>query len=162
MLRWLRAFLLIGLLPGVVGCDHGSKHLACQWLAGHRVVDVVPGVLDLRLAPNRDTAFSLLGGHLEDPARRYVILAMTGLVLIGAIAAAIARWRAAPTLERIAFLVLIGGATGNFAERLGRGYVVDFIHLAHWPVFNVADVAIVVGVGLLVVAGRRPREPAPG
>ena len=146
--------MMVALLPGVVGCDHGSKHLARQWLGGRRVVDVVPGVLDLRLTQNRDTAFSLLGDLVADPTRRYLILVVTGLVLVGAIALALSRWRAATQLERIAFLVLVGGALGNFGERVGRGYVVDFIHLQHWPVFNVADVAILVGVGLLLVAGR--------
>jgi Signal peptidase (SPase) II len=42
------------------------------------------------------------------------------------------------------------GALGNYLDRVFRGYVVDFIHVPHWPVFNVADIAVSVGIGLLV------------
>jgi signal peptidase II len=155
MARWLRVALLLLLSPGIVGCDHGTKHLAEQWLTGRRMVDVIPGVLDLRLTPNHDTAFSLLGSHLADPARRILILALVGAIILGTLVLAARRWQQASTLERVAFLTLLGGAFGNFWERLLRGYVVDFIHLAYWPVFNVADLAICVGAGLLLLASRR-------
>jgi signal peptidase II len=53
--------------------------------------------------------------------------------------------------------MVVGGAIGNVADRLLRGYVVDFIHLHRWPVFNVADIAVTVGAILLGVAmTRRP------
>ena len=54
-------------------------------------------------------------------------------------------------LERIGFCVLIGGAIGNYIDRIARGYVVDFIDFIIWPVFNIADIAVVVGVGLIIV-----------
>jgi signal peptidase II len=54
---------------------------------------------------------------------------------------------------RAGLLLVLAGAIGNYADRLWRGYVVDFIHVPHWPVFNVADVLIVVG-GALVLSGR--------
>jgi signal peptidase II len=47
---------------------------------------------------------------------------------------------------------VLGGATGNLLDRLARGGVVDFVDLRVWPVFNVADAAIVTGVGLLLLA----------
>ena len=52
-------------------------------------------------------------------------------------------------LEPLAYTLILAGALGNVADRVVRGYVVDFIHLHHWPIFNVADVAIVVGAALL-------------
>jgi signal peptidase II len=48
-----------------------------------------------------------------------------------------------------------GGAPGNLVDRVARGYVVDFVHVEHWPVFNMADVFLVVGAALLVVASMR-------
>jgi signal peptidase II len=52
------------------------------------------------------------------------------------------------------------GAFGNAADRLVRGYVIDFIEIHRWPIFNVADIAIVAGVALLALAQlRRRREP---
>ena len=55
-------------------------------------------------------------------------------------------------LEKIGFCVLIGGAIGNYIDRVFRGYVVDFIDFVIWPVFNVADIAVVVGVGLIILS----------
>jgi signal peptidase II len=56
---------------------------------------------------------------------------------------------------RSALLLLAAGAFGNGLDRLFRGHVVDFIHLTHWPVFNVADVYITVG-GILLLLKLRP------
>lgn len=53
---------------------------------------------------------------------------------------------------RIAFGLQLGGALGNLADRLRLGYVVDFIDLRWWPVFNLADSAIVVGVAMVIVS----------
>ena len=68
-------------------------------------------------------------------------------------------------LVRLALGLQLGGAAGNLVDRLRLGHVVDFIHLHFWPVFNVADSAIVVGVILLSFTllreGKEPVRPAP-
>jgi len=55
-------------------------------------------------------------------------------------------------LEKVGFCTLIGGAIGNYTDRIVRGYVVDFIDFIIWPVFNIADIAVVVGVGLVILS----------
>ncbi len=55
---------------------------------------------------------------------------------------------------------MVAGAIGNVADRILCGYVVDFIHLSHWPVFNVADACVVVGLIALGLSRSRAR-PAP-
>ena len=50
---------------------------------------------------------------------------------------------------------------GNLVDRAFRGYVVDFVHVRYWPVFNVADAYLVVGIGLLLVFHRRFAAPPP-
>lgn len=54
-------------------------------------------------------------------------------------------------LLRAALVLQLGGATGNLIDRVRLGYVIDFFDLRVWPVFNVADIAIVFGVGLLIL-----------
>jgi signal peptidase II len=151
---WIGFFLL---MTFVVGCDHGTKHLAASHLS--QPVEVVNGVLDLRLAHNTDTAFSLLGSVLDPGARRIVITLVAGVVTALAIGFALARWKKLVSVERLAAALVVGGAIGNFSDRLLRGHVIDFIHVEHWPVFNVADIAISLGVVALMVP-TRARSPS--
>ena len=60
---------------------------------------------------------------------------------------------------RVGLALVLAGALGNYADRLLRGYVVDFIHVTHWPVFNIADVLLTVGGALVLLQGLR-RQPA--
>ncbi|WP_376094006.1 signal peptidase II [Roseomonas sp. CCTCC AB2023176] len=68
--------------------------------------------------------------------------------------------------EALALGLVIGGAAGNILDRVRHGAVADFLDALydgwHWPTFNVADIAIVCGVGLLLVAGFRPRRAVAG
>jgi signal peptidase II len=154
---------LVGLAALLVGCDHASKHVATAVLGVRGPVDLVPGVLDLQYAENHDTAFSLLRG-ITSPAKGPFLLAFT---LLATVMVAVAWWRrrGASGSEQLGWALVLSGAVGNVVDRIARGYVVDFIHVAHWPVFNVADIAITVGAAwLALVAIRRRRAPdeAPG
>ena len=117
--------------------------------------------LDLHYAENRDTAFSLL--HTLAFPGKGVILAAVALIGLAAVAFAWWRRRRASTAEQAAYALLVAGAIGNALDRVRMGYVVDFIEIHRWPIFNVADVAIVAGALLLafVVLRRSGREGAP-
>jgi signal peptidase II len=84
---------------------------------------------------------------------------------IGGVILAWWRRRRASTVEQTAYALIVAGAFGNALDRAFRGYVVDFIEIRHWPVFNVADVAIVAGAVLLAITmlrrGRQGGEAAP-
>jgi signal peptidase II len=153
-------FFVFALL--LVGCDHATKHWAVSALRGSPPVELVSGALHLRYAENTDVAFSLLRRVPE--AVRYPVIVAFGLTATVAVVVIWLARRQATRIEQLAFALLIGGAVGNLADRLLRGHVVDFIHLRHWPVFNVADVAIVAGGALLAWAAwrHRARAPAPG
>lgn len=147
--RLVRGALVALPLVLLVGCDHGTKLLAKTALEPDaRRLTLVPGLLDLRYAENRDTAFSLLRRlHLQPSMALLSVSALLTLALIASL------WwtrRHAPRSEQAAYALLVGGALGNIIDRLVRGYVVDFIHLHYWPVFNVADIAIVAGALLLL------------
>ena len=53
---------------------------------------------------------------------------------------------------KLALLLVTAGAVGNYLDRILRGYVVDFMHVEHWPVFNVADIYVTLGVALLAIS----------
>ena len=156
MVRRASRFVLFVLLLGMVGCDHATKMGAKAALEGRGPLEVVSGVLDLRYAENRDTAFSLFE-RVHFAQKGHVLLAL-GVVAMIAIGALWWRRRHGSAVEQAGFALVVAGAIGNVADRFARGYVVDFIHLAHWPVFNVADALVCVGTGLLVLAHLRQRK----
>jgi signal peptidase II len=135
---------------GLVACDQTSKALAVHALAGGKVIPVVPGLFDLRLAHNTGAAFSMMAGL------SVVAMAIVQLAIVGVASAFWWRMRGQGARAHVAFGVLIAGALANVVDRIARGAVVDFMHLRHWPIFNVADIAIVVGAIGLALAARRP------
>ncbi len=147
--RASQLFLLL-FTVAMVGCDHATKVSAKSALEGRSPLDLLSGVLDLRYTENHDTAFSVLD-RLHFPGKAAVIT-LLGAVALAAIAFAWWRRRSAPGIEQAGFALVVAGALGNVSDRLVRGYVVDFIHVAHWPVFNVADAAIVAGAFTLLLA----------
>jgi len=162
---------IVLLTLSLFGCDHATKIAAEANLSHGRAVSVVSGVLELRYAPNPDTAFSLLRnlGFARSPG---LLLAASGIAMLGIVAMWIASRKRASRAQHIGFALVLAGALGNVVDRAVRGYVVDFIHLTWWPVFNVADIAVVAGMillGLAALTARRdgappaslPRHPAP-
>jgi len=147
------ALLFVVLAFGLVGCDHASKLAAKTHLEGQPSVEIAPGWFSLRYVENRDVGFSLL--REVPPAIRLPLIIVLGLATIGALlwhwrrTSAAATW---PRTSHVAHALLLAGAVGNLSDRLLRGYVVDFLHVQHWPVFNLADIFIVAGVALLALA----------
>jgi signal peptidase II len=138
----------------LVGCDHATKLAAATALRG-KTVALVPGVLDLTYTENHDVAFSLL----RDAVFPHKSIVLICLAMVGSIFVAIMwmrRRNVASRFEHIGWSLTLAGALGNMVDRVIRGYVIDFIHLQHWPVFNVADIVVVLGVIALVLARKTP------
>lgn len=132
-----------------------SKLLAVAHLTDRAPVVVIPKVLDLQLTRNPGAAFGVAGSAT-------VIFTVVAAAVVIFIVATARRLRSRSWA--IALGLLLGGALGNLGDRLFRdpgplrGHVVDWIHLTHWPIFNIADSSIVVGGFLAVVLsvlGRR-------
>ena len=113
---------------------------------------LIPHALHLTYVRNRGAAFGLLQGRQS----LFIILA---LGIIAWLVRELAFRPSASRAVRWGCALVLGGAAGNLLDRLRFGYVVDFIDLRVWPVFNVGDSAITIGVTLLILhsvfAGRR-------
>lgn len=156
----LRLRVAIALLTlSLFGCDHATKIAAEASLSNGRAIGVVSGVLELRYAPNPDTAFSLLRTFGIDRAPN-VLLAASALALVAVVAMWIASRKRASRAQHVGFALVLAGALGNVVDRAMRGYVVDFIHLTRWPIFNVADIAVVAGAILLALCALFPARSA--
>jgi signal peptidase II len=136
--------------------DRLTKLWAERSLAGRPSVTVIPGVLQFNYTTNSGGAFGL------GQSASWVFAAATIVVAAAIVVFSFRLWHG-PTA--VALGLILGGAFGNLTDRAARGdgvlsgRVVDFIDFHVWPVFNLADSAIVIGALLLAVAGiRRERE----
>ena len=131
--------------------DYFSKLWALETLGNGVVMRLTPW-MDFKLAFNKGAAFSLFADGSGWQRWFFMgIATVIGLWLCYAII-----FERTNALTRLAYASILGGAVGNLYDRILHGKVVDFIswHIgnAYWPTFNVADVGICVGVGLLVIA----------
>ena len=153
----LRGLLFLGLAVLVVEVDQLTKRLAEDRLerSGVRSVPVpmVGDYLRLTYVENRGAAFGLL----QDQTAFFVFV---GILVIGVIAASYRYLPRSGFRLHLALGLQLGGAIGNLVDRIRQGYVVDFVdfgyHANWWPVFNVADSAIVIGVALLALNALSP------
>jgi signal peptidase II len=147
-----QSWLSAAVLCAGIAIDQLSKHWADAQLKLRGIVEVVPGLLDLRYARNPGAFFSL-GAGLPPSARR-IVLTLAGTVVLGLIGALYRRTAAGQGRLRMALVLLASGAIGNLIDRVRSGEVVDFVHLHYgavlrWATFNVADALITFGLVLL-------------
>lgn len=127
----------------MIAADQATKLLVGLRIPLGSSVPVIPGFLAFTHVHNRGIAFSLLGGI------PLLVPALIALTLLFVLFYNRSRWSRRPlTLSGLA--LVSGGAIGNLIDRLRVGAVIDFIDVHVWPVFNVADLAVTAGAGLLI------------
>lgn len=140
---------------GVLIADQITKGLAETYLPRFpdQSIPILGDLLRLTYVANRGAAF----GILQD---RTLFFVAVGLVVVVVIVASYRYFPVNGALLNIALGLQLGGAIGNLIDRIRYGYVVDFIDVAIWPVFNLADSAIVIGVGILALRLLREEKTA--
>lgn len=132
--------------------DQASKAWARKTLRFGEEVNVIPGFLNFIYAENTGVAFSQFNNGGE--TGRWVL---SGLAMVAATAVLYYFWRTPKSEDRIlgACAMLLAGIVGNLTDRVRLGYVIDFIDVQfgswHYPTFNIADAAICIGAGLLIL-----------
>jgi signal peptidase II len=138
-----------------------------KWIIESRVsfvesYRVIPGFFDIVHSENRGVAFGLLNDSTSE--WRTVLLVAFSLVAVGVVGYTL--WKSAHLSWNTVYglALILGGAAGNVFDRLLSGRVTDFLELYvgewHWPTFNMADSAIVIGSGLLLLDLLRPKRQA--
>lgn len=130
----------------LIGLDQAVKAWTVAHIELDTVRDFIPGLMSLAYLRNYGAAYSMLQNQ------QWFFLLTTVLVMTGAIYYFIKHIRGS-WLTLFSLSLIIGGGLGNFIDRLRLGYVVDMFHLdfIDFPVFNVADVCLTVGVALLFI-----------
>lgn len=147
--RSLRVTVILVVIAAVVlGLDILTKTLAVAHITPEHPISIIGDTVTLTLIRNSGAAFSMATGYTW-------ILTIIALVVVGVILKFSSRLRSPWWVLGLG--LILGGALGNLVDRIFRspgplrGYVVDFISVGWWPVFNVADSAVVCGAVLLVV-----------
>jgi signal peptidase II len=150
MNRRISLLWAVAIAVAVFFIDQGAKSLVEGSMRVGQSISLVPGLLDLTYIKNDGGAFGILGGS------RLLLLAGS------AVAVVVVLWllfSGRPArLTTVGCGLILGGAAGNLLDRLASGEVTDYVHFRFWYIFNAADAAIVVGVGLLLLSVLRP-EP---
>ena len=143
----LWAFVIAALVFVV---DRGVKVLVEGSMRLGESIPLIPGFLSLTYIKNDGGAFGILGGS------RLVLL------IGSAVAIAVVLWillsGSSSRLTSLGCGLILGGAAGNLVDRLATGEVTDYVHFSFWYIFNAADAAIVVGVGILLFSALRSPE----
>jgi signal peptidase II len=156
----LKRHLLIAI--AVLFFDRITKWAIVQTIVLEDAFSIIPGFFRLTHLENPGAAFSLFA-ESTSPFKTALLIAFS---LAALVVVALLLWKDRYTFNgsTLALSLILGGALGNLWDRLADGKVTDFldfyIGVHHWPPFNVADSAIVVGASLLLVRMLRKESPA--
>ena len=128
----------------VIAADQAAKAAVVARLTPAESCPLIPRILHLTYVQNTGMAFGLFRGYP-------LFFALLAVVVSIWIVTELARPANPDALLAFSLAAILGGALGNLIDRLRLGYVIDFIDLRVWPVFNVADSAITIGVALLLI-----------
>ncbi len=140
---------MIVLIALIIIIDQLTKHLAIKYLKGQSPVVLIKNFLSLHYTENAGAAF----GILQEKRMLFVIITTIFLLVISFYI--IKYFNELSLISKIGASVLLGGAIGNYIDRVRHGFVVDFISAKitktyDFPVFNIADMAIVLGTLVIV------------
>jgi signal peptidase II len=139
--QWLSLLLVAA---AAVAADQVTKQLVARTLALGDSVELA-GPFSIHHVHNSGIAFGLFSSATS------IVIALTGIA-VGCLVLFFARSGRRHPLLPVALGLVLGGSVSNLLDRVRLGYVTDFLDLAYWPSFNLADTFIVVGVGLLFVS----------
>jgi signal peptidase II len=146
-------YSLVLLAFGVLAADQASKYLVQKSISGGSLHVLIPGMLNVVHTNNPGVAFGL-GADSHAPWLASVLIAFS-ISVIALLVWLLATGRAGGWLGQAGLALILGGAAGNVLDRVLHRSVTDFIdfHLGsyHWYTFNLADSAIVIGAGLVVL-----------
>ena len=133
--------------------DQTAKALVRSRFELHASVEVISGFLDLTRVHNYGAAFGLM--NAVDFPFKTALLSLVAAFALAALTLYAATLPVEHRLARVGLAMIVGGAAGNLIDRLGSGYVVDFVDVYwrgwHFWAFNVADAAITIGVALMIL-----------
>lgn len=133
------------LILAIILADQAVKYLVRTEMALNQSVSLIDGVFHLTYIHNYGAAFSILEG------KQYLLIAITLLAVASITVYIVWKRKTAHPMLLLGLSMIVGGGCGNLIDRAMQGYVVDFLDIRFWPIFNLADMAVVGGCLLLMI-----------
>jgi signal peptidase II len=147
---------------GLFALDRVTKRIIESRVSFVDTHKVIPGFFDIVHSENRGVAFGIFND--SDSAWRTTLLIAASLAAVVLVSVMLWNAQRLDRFSRWGFALILGGAAGNVFDRIASGRVTDFLLFYvgnyQWPAFNVADSAIVIGSGLLLIDLLRPKQQA--
>jgi signal peptidase II len=146
-------WVLLIILIGIISIDQWTKYSVQKGLPLHHAVPVIKGFFNLTHVRNPGGAFGIFGGEKRGVGS--LLFVIVSLNAIGVILFFFFKAKDDEKILSLAFSLVLSGAIGNLIDRFRYGEVIDFLDFQissfHWPAFNIADSAITVGIGLILL-----------
>jgi len=138
--------LYLVLIAGIIAIDQFTKYLTVAHLQVGQVIDFLPGVMSLTHLQNFGAAWSMFEGQML-----FFIIVTTVVVVVAFYF--LLKYMKSSKLMAISLSLVIAGGIGNLIDRVRQGFVTDMFHLdfISFPIFNVADISLVIGVALIFI-----------
>jgi signal peptidase II len=155
-------YLLLGLLSlAIVVADQVTKVYVMETMKLHESIPVIANFFSITYIRNPGAAFGFLSS--SSGSFRFVFFGVTSLFALGLLGTILVRMPKHDWMGQLSVAGILGGAIGNLLDRLRYGEVIDFldfyVNAYHFPAFNVADSAITVGVGFLILHFALEKHP---
>jgi len=145
--------LMLLIVSSLIALDQATKWQVTRVMRLHESITVLPGLFSITYIRNSGAAFGILAG--SHAGFRLVFFGLTSVLALALLGTIYVRLSPADWAGRVSVSAILGGAVGNLIDRIRAGEVTDFLDFSllghHWPAFNVADAAITVGVGFLIL-----------
>lgn len=133
------------IVVGVVALDQLVKRIIVANLSLAQSIPVIQDIFHITYIRNTGAAFSLMDGM------QWFLVLFPVLLVVAAVAFLLIKRKSAHPLLLVSVAMIAGGGIGNLIDRVAYGYVVDFFDFRIFPIFNVADIFVCVGCGLMIL-----------
>ena len=152
--------LMLLIVSSVIVLDQLTKWLITSTMRLHESISVIPDLFSITYIRNSGAAFGIMAG--SHAGFRLVFFGLTSVLALALLGTIYVRLSPADWVGQVSVSAIFGGAVGNLIDRIHSGEVIEFLDFSllghHWPAFNVADAAITVGVGILIMHFFRHKE----
>jgi len=133
------------LILAVIVFDQVSKYYIQTNMDLNSSITVIEGFFSITYIQNTGAAFSILQG------KTMILILIQVFVILAIVIYVFLKKSPFHWTLKVSLAFIAGGGIGNLIDRVSHGYVVDFLHFHFWPIFNIADISVCIGSGLLII-----------